>query len=53
MENNCIYFIYKKYCDKDYLKEKQEYGYSDLTEHKCEFKNCQNKCQNYVKGEKK
>lgn len=50
---DCIYFCYQLYCDKFIELEKQLYGYADLTEHKCGYKDCQNKCQNYVKGEKK
>lgn len=47
MENNCIYFCYAKYCDKDYYIEKQKYGYSDLTDYVCGFKDCQMKCKDY------
>jgi len=42
-----------KYCDKDYAKEKHKYGYSDLTEHECKFKDCQEKCKDYIKKESK
>jgi len=48
----CIYFVYKKYCDKEFAKEKQKYGYADLTDYKCEFKDCQIKCKNYKPKEK-
>ena len=51
--NDCIYFTYAKYCDKDYAKEKQDYGYSDLTEHICEYKDCQFRCKNYIGREVK
>lgn len=46
---DCIYFIYSKYCDKFSSAERQLYGYSDLTEHICQFKDCPEKCKNYVK----
>ena len=49
----CIYFCYKQYCDKDYKIEKQKYGYADLTDYKCEFKDCQNKCKNYKENKKR
>jgi hypothetical protein len=49
---SCIYFVYKKYCDKNYKIEKQKYGYADLTDYKCEFKDCQIKCKNYKPKEK-
>lgn len=48
MVNDCIYFCYCDYCDKFTAQETQLYGYSDLTEHKCEYKCCQAKCKNYV-----
>jgi hypothetical protein len=44
----CVYFVYSRYCDKDYAKEVRDFGYSDLTEHICEFKDCQVKCKNYI-----
>ena len=53
MGNDCIYFTYAKYCDKDYAKEKQDYGYSDLTEHICKYKDCQFRCKNYIGREVK
>ena len=48
MGNDCIYFCYCDYCDKFTAQETQLYGYSDLTEHKCEYKGCQAKCKNYI-----
>lgn len=48
MDNDCIYFCYCDYCDKFTAQETQLYGYSDLTEHKCEYKGCQAKCKNYT-----
>ena len=53
MENDCIYFSYAKYCDKDCAEEKNKFGYSDLTEHICEFKDCQARCKNYVEKQEK
>jgi hypothetical protein len=50
--NDCIYYVYAKYCDKDCAEEKNKFGYSDLTEHICEYKDCQMKCKNYVAKEK-
>jgi len=44
----CLYFVYERYCDKDCAEEVKKYGYSDLTEHKCNFKDCQKRCKNYV-----
>lgn len=48
-----MYYVYCKYCDKDYLKEKQEYGYSDLTEHICKYRDCQQRCENYFERSNK
>lgn len=49
----CIYFTYQLYCEKDYMLDKQLYGYADLTEYKCQFKENQDKCKCYIQKNEK
>lgn len=44
----CVYFCYKKYCKKQYAVDNAKYGYADLTDYECKFKDCQEKCGNYI-----
>lgn len=49
----CLYFTYQMYCEKDYMIEKQTYGYADLTEYKCPFKEKQEICKCYIQKSEK
>lgn len=48
----CIYFCYCDYCDKFYNIDKYKYGYADLTEYPCEYKDNQSKCVNFKENKK-
>lgn len=50
---SCAYFTYRMYCEKDYMLDKQLYGYADLTEYKCPFKENQDKCKCYIQKNEK
>ena len=47
----CVYFCYCKYCSKGYIQEKQEYGYTDLTDKECNYKNKFEACPEFKVGQ--
>lgn len=47
----CIFFCYKRYCYKQYNKEKIKYGYADMTEFICPYKDHQYDCKEFKNKE--
>ena len=37
-EENCIFYCYKGYCNRNYYKEKKAFGWASVIEYRCKKK---------------